>query len=103
MRLDQIVTVNAFNYKYLLKRIFPYIKPALFRIVIAFLLTIPLGLLDGVTAFVLKPYIDVVINGDTLTYGNVVLTRDILGFWIPPGIVIFAGVQGLLRYSNLQL
>ncbi|MBQ2983552.1 MAG: ATP-binding cassette domain-containing protein [Candidatus Gastranaerophilales bacterium] len=103
MKLEQITTANAFNYRYLLKRIFPYIKPVLFRIVIAFLLTIPLGLLDGVTAFVLKPYIDVVINGDTLTYGNVVLTRDILGFWIPPGIVIFAGVQGLLRYSNTYL
>ena len=103
MKLEQITTANAFNYSYLLKRIFPYIKPVLFRIVIAFLLTIPLGLLDGVTAFVLKPYIDVVINGDTLTYGNVVLTRDILGFWIPPGIVIFAGVQGLLRYSNTYL
>ena len=103
MKLEQITTANAFNYRYLLKRIFPYIKPVLFRIVIAFLLTIPLGLLDGVTALVLKPYIDVVINGDTLTYGNVVLTRDILGFWIPPGIVIFAGVQGLLRYSNTYL
>ncbi len=103
MKLEQITTANAFNYSYLLKRIFPYIKPVMFRIAIAFLLTIPLGLLDGVTAFALKPYIDVVINGDTLTYGNVVLTRDILGFWIPPGIVVFAGVQGLLRYSNTYL
>ncbi len=103
MKLDEIKTARAFDYKYLLKRIFPYIKPVLFRIMIAFLLTIPLGLLDGVTAFALKPYIDVVINGDTLTYGNVVLTRDVLGFWIPPGIVIFACVQGLLRYSNTYL
>ena len=68
MKLDNIKTENAFDYAYLLKRIFPYIKPVLGRIILAFILVIPLGLLDGVTAFVLKPYIDVVVNGDTLEY-----------------------------------
>ena len=58
MKLDNIKTDNAFNYSYLLKRMFPYIKPILFRIIIAFILVIPLGLLDGVTALALKPYMD---------------------------------------------
>ncbi len=103
MKLDKITTNSAFDYGYLLKRMWPYIKPVFFRIIIAFILAIPLGLLDGVTAFALKPYIDVVVNGDTLSYGNINLTRDILAFWIPPGIVIFAGIQGVLRYLNTYL
>lgn len=103
MKLDDIKTNSAFNYSYLLKRMYPYIRPVLFRIIIAFFLAIPLGLLDGVTAFALKPYIDVVVNGDILTYGNLILTRDILACWIPPGIVVFAGVQGVLRYLNTYL
>ena len=103
MKLNEIQTENAFNYKYLLDRMYPYIKPLMFRIVITFALAIPLGLLDGVTAFVLKPYIDVVVNGDTLTYFNYTLTRDILSVIIPPGIVIFAGIQGVLRYLNTYL
>ena len=46
MKLDDIQTQKAFDYKYLLNRIFPYIKPLMFRILIAFFLAIPLGLLD---------------------------------------------------------
>ncbi len=103
MKLNEIQTANAFNYKYLLDRMFPYIKPLIFRIIITFALAIPLGLLDGATAFVLKPYIDVVVNGDTLTYFGYTLTRDVLSIIIPPGIVIFAGVQGVLRYLNTYL
>ncbi len=103
MKLDEIKTETAFNYKYLLKRIFPYIKPVMFRILIAFLLAIPLGLLDGITAFALKPYIDVVVNGNSYTLGAYVLTRDFLAMWIPPAIVMFAGIQGILRYLNTYL
>ena len=68
MKLSNIKTDNAFNYGDLMRKMFPYIKPVLFRIVVTFFLAIPLGLLDGVTAFALKPYIDVVVNGNTLTY-----------------------------------
>ena len=103
MRLDNIKTERAFDYGYLLKRIYPYIKPLLFRIFITFILAIPLGLLDGATAFVLKPYIDVVVNGQTFEIWNYTLTRDFLAMWIPPGVVIFAGIQGVLRYLNTYL
>jgi len=103
MKLNVINTDKAFNYKYLLTRMFPYIKPVLFRIFIAFLLVIPLGLLDGVTAFVLKPYIDVVVNGQTMIVKGFELTRDILASIIPVGVVFFAVVQGTLRYLNTYL
>ncbi len=103
MKLNQINTANAFNYGYLLRRIYPYLKPIMFRIIVAFLLAVPLGLLDGVTAYALKPYIDVVINGQTFVVKGYTLTRDFLAFWIPPGIVIFAGIQGVLRYLNTYL
>lgn len=100
MKLSNIKTDNAFNYGDLMRKMFPYIKPVLFRIVVTFFLAIPLGLLDGVTAFALKPYIDVVVNGNTLTYFNYTLTRDVLSVIIPPGIVLFAAFQGILKYLN---
>ena len=103
MKLNDIKTTQAFDYGYLLKRIFPYIKPVMLRIVIAFLLAVPLGLLDGVTAFALKPYIDVVVNGNEMVVKGFTLTRDFLATVIPPGIVIFAGIQGILRYLNTYL
>ena len=100
MKLSNIKTDNAFNYGDLMRKMFPYIKPVLFRIVVTFFLAIPLGLLDGVTAFALKPYIDVVVNGNTLTYFNYTLTREVLSVIIPPGIVLFAAFQGILKYLN---
>ena len=103
MKLDNIKIKNSFDYGYLLKRIYPYLKPNLFRIFIAFILAIPLGLLDGATAFVLKPYIDVVVNGQEAVYFGVNLTRDFLAMIIPQGVVIFASVQGVLRYLNTYL
>ncbi|MBR6297809.1 MAG: hypothetical protein IKR34_01045, partial [Candidatus Gastranaerophilales bacterium] len=103
MKLDKINSETAFNYKYLLRRMLPYIKPLTFRILTAFFLAIPLGLLDGITAFMLKPYIDVVVNGENITYFNDTLTRDFLSIIIPPGIIFFAGVQGMLRYLNVYL
>ncbi len=100
MDLSKITTSTAFNYVYLTKKIFPYIRPLIPRIIIAFLVAMPLGLLDGVTAFALKPYIDVVIDGKTMVIAGFTLTRDLLAAVIPVGIVIFAGIQGLLKYLN---
>ena len=62
MKLDMTNANNSFKYGWLLSRIFPYIKPYLFRIFIGFMVAIPLGLLDGVTAFALKPFMDYVIG-----------------------------------------
>ena len=62
MKLNTTTAQNSFKYGWLLLRIFPYIKPYLFRIFIGFMVAIPLGLLDGVTAFALKPFMDYVIG-----------------------------------------
>lgn len=103
MRLDVISTDRAFDYGYLLKRIWPYIKPVMFRIIIGFALAIPLGLLDGATAFALKPYIDVVINNKPYVFKTFELTRELLVVVIPWAIMLFAIVQGLLKYANSYL
>ena len=103
MNLETPTSKQSFDYKFLLKRLYPYIKPYWFRIFITFILAIPLGLLDGATAFALKPYIDVVVNGNEMFLGSVHLTRDILVNLIPFLIVGFAVVQELLRYLNSYL
>ncbi len=63
MKLNMTTAKNSFKYGWLLSRIYPYIKPYWFRILLGFAIAIPLGLLDGVTAFALKPYMDYVIGG----------------------------------------
>ncbi len=100
IELSKTNTHNAFNYKYLAGRLWPYIKPVMFRIILGILIAIPLGLLDGVTAFALKPYIDVVVNGNTVIYKGIELTRNLLAAVIPWAIIIFAVVQGVLKYLN---
>ena len=106
-KLQNTVSKDAFKYGYLLKRIFPYIKPVLGRAFINLLIAIPLGLLDGVVALSLKPYLDLVVNG------NPEMTVKILGqtvhiqAWfaaiIPFGIVGFALFQGILKYLSNYL
>lgn len=103
MDLSKTQAKTSFDYGFLIKRIFPYIKPLIFRIIIAFSLAIPLGLLDGVTALALKPYIDVVVNGNEMKVGDFTLTRTMLASFIPIGIVLFALLQGTLKYLNTYL
>lgn len=106
-KLQNTASKDAFNYKYLLGKIFPYIKPVLPRAVINLLIAIPLGLLDGVVALALKPYLDFVVNGSpehTWTYfGITVHSQAFLAFIIPFGIVAFALFQGILKYVSNYL
>lgn len=103
MNLTKTSAQQAFNYSYLTKRLFPYIRPILFRVILGAIIAIPLGLLDGITAFALKPYIDVVVNGNTMAIRGFELTRDLLAYLIPWLIICFALVQGLLKYYNTYL
>lgn len=104
MKLSTTTAQNSFKYSWLLSRIFPYIKPYIPRIVIGFLVAIPLGLLDGVTAFALKPYMDYVIGGKALEFNlfgrDITITVLQMSFILPVGVVLFAGLQGTLRYLN---
>ncbi|MDE6139116.1 MAG: ABC transporter ATP-binding protein/permease, partial [Candidatus Gastranaerophilales bacterium] len=102
-KLKDTLSKDAFRYGYLTKKIAPFIKPHLARILLNILIAIPLGLLDGVVAFALKPYMDCVINGKSWTIGNFTLEQNILATAIPFGIVLFAVVQGVLKYANNYL
>ena len=106
-RLQNTVSKDAFKYGYLLKKIFPYIKPVMGRALINLIIAIPLGLLDGIVALSLKPYLDFVINGNpehTWTYfGITVHSQSFLAFIIPFGIVGFALFQGVLKYVSNYL
>lgn len=106
-KLQNTVSKDAFNYKYLLKKIFPYIKPVLPRAIINLIIAIPLGLLDGVVALALKPYLDFVINGNpehTWSYfGITVHSQAFLAAIIPFGIIGFALFQGILKYLSNYL
>ena len=102
-KLKETVSKDAFRYGYLTKKIAPFIKPHLPRIILNLLLAIPLGLLDGVVAFALKPYMDCVINGQTWHILGFSIEQKVLASAIPFGIVTFALVQGLLKYTNNYL
>ena len=103
-KLKDTTSKEAFNYGYLLKRIFPYMKPVMGRAVINLIIAIPLGLLDGVVALSLKPYLDFVVNGNpehTWTFlGFTVHSQVFLATIIPFGIVAFALFQGILKYLS---
>ncbi len=106
-KLNTTVSKDAFRYGYLLNKIYPYIKPYWARIIINLIIAVPLGLLDGVVALSLRPYMDLVINGNpSVTYN--ILGHDIqlqAGFAaiIPIGIVLFAAFQGVLKYLSHYL
>lgn len=102
-KLKDTLSKDAFRYGYLVNKIFPFIKPHMGRIILNMILAIPLGLLDGVVAFALKPYMDCVINGKTWTVAGFTIEQNMLAAAIPFGIVLFAVVQGLLKYTNNYL
>ena len=93
MKLKDTQALDSFNYGYLLKRVYKYIKPYMFRVIIGFIIAIPVGLLDGVVANAHKPYKDEVLIKKNMR----------LAVIIPFGIVFFAGLQGVLRYLNEYL
>ena len=104
MKLSATTAQNSFKYSWLLSRIWPYIKPYWFRITLGFLVAVPLGLLDGVTAFALKPYMDYVIGGKALEFTFMghpcTITSLQMAVILPIGVILFAAVQGVLRYLN---
>ena len=82
-KLKNTVSKDAFRYGYLIKKIAPFLKPHVPRILLNMLLAIPLGLLDGVVAFALKPYMDCVINGKTWEIAGFSIEQNVLATAIP--------------------
>ena len=103
MKLKDTKALTSFEYGWLLKRIFPYIKPFLGRAILGFLLAIPVGLLDGVVSFSLKPFMDYVIGQKNLVlFGIEFAYTDVATFMIF-GIIGFAIIQGVLKYLNAYI
>lgn len=106
-KLKDTMSKDAFNYRYLLGKIFPYIKPVLPRAIINLIIAVPLGLLDGVVALALKPYLDFVVNGNPEHtwnfFGISIHSQAFLAAIIPFGIVGFALFQGVLKYLSNYL
>src|SRR5574344_177700 len=107
MKLSNTTAQNSFRYKWLLGRLFPYIKPVLGRAILGFLVAIPVGALDGIVAFALKPYMDYVIGKHdlifTLLHHTITISYSWIATAIPFGVVLFAGIQGVLKYLNSYL
>ena len=77
------------------KKILPYAKPYWKRALIAVLITIPIGSMDAVIAWALKPYMDVVmVEKSTLGQSTV---------FIPLLIIVFSLLQSLLTYTATYL
>ena len=102
LKLKETTTKDAFRYGYLLNKMYPYIKMVLWRSILLFLLAVPLGLLDGVVAFSLRPYMDFVVNGSELQtfelWGHTFKLQAFFIKLIPIAIVVFAIIQGVLKY-----
>lgn len=104
MKLEATKAQNSFRYSWLMGRIFPFIKPVMFRVILGILVAIPVGLLDGVVAFALKPYMDYVVGQKDFVFTVLEHTYTIpwstIAVAIPFAVVLFAVVQGVLRYLN---
>ena len=74
-------------------KIYPYVKPYWIRALLAVLITIPIGSMDAVIAWALKPYMDVVMLEKTTASTN----------YIPILIIIFSCLQSLLNYTATYL
>jgi subfamily B ATP-binding cassette protein MsbA len=80
------VLENMFVKNY--KRMWPYIKPVWFRALMTLLLAIPVGSMDALIAWAIKPYTDAVMVEQTMT----------ASWYIPVLIIGFTVVQGGLTY-----
>jgi len=78
------------DFIYYYKRLFPYIKPYMFRVLVATLISVPIGALEGVMAWSIKPFTDGVLVAKSLTMAR----------FFPIAIVVFAIVQGILNYIS---
>ncbi len=77
------------------KRMWPYIKPYWFRSLVAMLLCFPIGSLDAVIAWSLKPYMDSVLVKDSASSTS--------AWYVPLFIIGFTVCQGVLTYSVTYL
>ncbi len=75
------------------QKLYPYIKPYRWRMVLALCVTLPVGLLDGACAWALKPYMDVILLADSQG----------LSFFFPLLLAAAIILQGVLNYVSNYL
>ncbi len=75
------------------KQMYKYVKPIWVRSLLAVLVTFPVGTMDAIIAWTLKPYMDVVM-----------IEKNLASNWyIPILIIAFSFVQSALNYSTAYL
>lgn len=70
-------------------KMWPYVRPYKWRALTAMLITIPVGLMDAVIAWSLKPYMDVVMVQKPSGYA----------IYLPILIIVFGLLQGIFNYA----
>lgn len=107
MKLQDTTASNSFRYGWLLGRIFPFIKQVMGRVILGFLVAIPVGALDGIVSVSLKPFMDYVVGKQdwaiSILNHHITIPYTMLALAIPFGVVLFAALQGVLRYLNSYL
>lgn len=79
---------KSINFVYDYTLMSPYIKRYWWQALFAVIITIPVGALDAVIAWVLKPYMDVVM-----------VEKSANTLWIPLAILVFSVIQGVLTFA----
>ena len=74
------------------RQMWPYIRPYWGLALASVLITIPVGALDAVIAWALKPYMDVMM-----------IEKNTNTLWIPLVIIGFSALQGVLTFSAMYL
>jgi len=74
------------------RQMWPYVRPYWGWALAAVLITIPVGALDAVIAWALKPYMDVMM-----------IEKNTNTLWIPLVIIGFSALQGILTFTAMYL
>lgn len=88
--------ISSLNVVVNYKKMLPYAKPYWKRAIFAIIITMPIGAMDAVVAWSLKPYMDVVmVEKNTIMGASTIL--------IPILIIAFSSLQSLLSYAATYL
>ena len=74
------------------QKIYPYIKPYWVKFWLAILISIPIGSMDAAIAWVLKPYMDIIM-----------IEKNAQSSFIPILIILFSLIQSFMNYSATYL
>jgi ATP-binding cassette, subfamily B, bacterial MsbA len=93
-RLTKTAPDGSHGTLYLYGRLFHYFRPYLFRLIVAMVITFPIGALDAVMALSLRPFLDGMRHTQTMTTVAYLLPLTILGLTL---------LQGVFNYFSIYL